>query len=110
MRAPPRRLDLGDGTDTSRGDRYALSALKKRRALLASEIVHLERQLSARRESLGHVDATLRLLDPAVDIDAIPNRRTVKRIRLFRQGGLGRLILGVLRDANGPGERPLGSP
>ena len=86
----------------SRGDRYALSALRNRRASLASEIVHLERQLRARRESLGHVDATLRLLDPSIAIDAIPNKRTVKRIRLFRQGELGRLILGALRDANGP--------
>ena len=86
----------------SRGDGYALSALRNRRALLAAEIVQLERQLRSRKESLGHVDATLRLLDPAVDIDAIPNKRTVKRIRLFQQGELGRLILGVLRDANGP--------
>ena len=57
---------------TSRGDRYALSALKKKRATLASEMVQLERQLRHRREALGHVDATLRLLDPTVEIDAIP--------------------------------------
>ena len=86
----------------SRGDRYALSALRNRRALLAAEIVQLDRQLRSRKESLGHVDATLRLLDPSIAIDAIPNKRTVKRIRLFRQGELGRLVLGTLRDANGP--------
>jgi hypothetical protein len=88
--------------ERSRGDRYALSALKNRRALLAAEIVQLERQVRARKESLGHVDATLRLLDPAVDIDALPSKRIVKRIRLFRQGELGRLILGVMRNANSP--------
>jgi hypothetical protein len=43
--------------ERSRGDRYALSALKNRRALLAAEIVQLERQVRARKESLGHVDA-----------------------------------------------------
>ena len=75
---------------------------RTRRAVLGAEIVQLERQLRARKESLGHVDATLRLLSPEIDIDAIPNKRTVKRIRLFRQGELGRLILGVLRDANCP--------
>jgi len=42
------------------------------------------------------------LLDPSVDIDAIPNRRRPKRIKLFRQGELGRLILGVLRNADTP--------
>jgi hypothetical protein len=43
--------------------------------------------------------ATLRLLDPSVDIDAIPNKRIVKRVKLFGQGELGRLIVGVLREA-----------
>ena len=81
--------------------RYALSALRNKRASLASEIVQLKRQLRHCRESLGHVDATLRLLDPSVDIDAIPNKRIRKRIKLFRQGELGRMILGVLREANG---------
>lgn len=84
-----------------KGNRYALSALKDKRATLASEIVQLERQLRHRKESLGHVDATLRLLDPAVDIDAIPNKRQAKRIKLFRQGELGRLILDALRKADG---------
>jgi hypothetical protein len=51
--------------ERSRGDRYALSALKNKRATLAGEVVQLERQLRHRRESLVHVDACLRLLDPA---------------------------------------------
>jgi hypothetical protein len=86
--------------ERSRGDRYALSALRKKRAELASEIVRLEGQIRHRKEALGHVDATLRLLDPSVDIDAIPNKRIVKRVKLFRQGELGRLIVGVLREAD----------
>lgn len=84
-----------------RGDRYALSALTKRRAILAAEIVQLEGQLRHRRDSLLHVDATLRLLDPSIKTDAIPNRRIVKRVRLFRQGELGRMILDAIRKAGG---------
>jgi hypothetical protein len=53
-------------SERSRGDRYALSALKDKRATLASEIIHLERQLRHRREMLVHVDATLRLLDESI--------------------------------------------
>lgn len=86
---------------TSRGDRYALSALRKRRATLASEIIELQRQVRARQASLGHVDATLKLLDPGYDAGTVKPRRIPKRVRLFRQGELGRLILGVLRDADG---------
>jgi hypothetical protein len=40
-------------------------------------------------------------LDPSIDTDAIPNKRLSKRIKLFRQGELGRMILDALRDANG---------
>lgn len=82
-------------------NRYALAALKDRRATLAGEIVLLERQIRHRRESLVHVDATLHLLDPGVSTEAIPNKRPQKRIKLFRQGELGRMIVDALRNAQG---------
>lgn len=89
-------------TTRSRGDRYALSALRNKRATLASDIVQLERKLRHCRESLVHVDATLRLLDSTSEPEAIPNKRPAKRIKLFRQGELGRMILGTLREADQP--------
>jgi hypothetical protein len=91
-------------TDTlprSRGDGYALSALKHKRASIASEIVQTERHLRHLKESLVHVDACLLLLDPGANPEAIPTKRPVKRVKLFRQGELGRMILGVLRDGQG---------
>ena len=53
---------------------------------------------------MGHVRyyGTLLLLDPKANPEAIPNKRHVKRIKLFRQGELGRMILAALRGA--PGE------
>jgi hypothetical protein len=83
----------------SRGDKYAIAALKNKRASMASEIVQLERQLRHLKESVGHVDYTLKLLDPECDPDTIPNKRPVRHAKLFRQGELGRMILGALRDA-----------
>ncbi len=91
-----------DTLERSRGDRYALSALRNKRASLAAEIVGLERQLRHCRESLVHVDATLRMLDPSAEPDSIPSKRLPKRIKLFRQGELGRLILDILRQASKP--------
>jgi hypothetical protein len=88
-------------TERSRGDRYALSALRNKRASLASEIVQTERHLRHLKESLVHVDATLLLVDPQSNPEAIPPKRPVKRIKLFRQGELGRMILDVLRNAQG---------
>jgi hypothetical protein len=85
--------------ERSRGDRYALTALRNKRASLASEIVQLERKLRHCRESLVHVDCTLKLLDPESEPEAIPTKRPVKRVKLFRQGELGRMILDALRQA-----------
>lgn len=85
-----------------KGNRYALAALKDKRASLASEIIQLERQIRHRKECLVHVDATLRLLDPELHVEGIPPKRPTKRIKLFRQGELQRIILGALRDADRP--------
>jgi len=93
--------------ERSRGNRYGLSALKKKRASLAAEIVHLERQVRCRKESLNHVDACLRLLDPTLSVEDIPNKRIVKHVNLFRHGELGRLILDTMREADG---KPLTPP
>lgn len=87
--------------ERSRGSRYAISALKNKRATLAAEIVQLERQIRSRKDNLQHVDACLRLLDPTVAVEDIPNKRMAKHVNLFRQGELSRLVVGVLREAEG---------
>jgi len=84
-----------------KGNRYALHALKQKRATIASEIVQLERQLRHKRESLVHVDATLALLDPDLSPDSIPNKR-IKNINIFRSGELSRLIMSAFRESDGP--------
>lgn len=86
----------------NRGDRYALVALKHKRATIASEIMQLERQVRHRKEMLVHVDATLRLLDPSIEVEAIPNKRPPQRVHLFRSGELGRLIVDAIRRAGEP--------
>jgi hypothetical protein len=93
--------------ERSRGSRYAISALKNKRATLAAEIVHLERQVRSRKDGLQHVDACLRLLDPTLPVEEIPNKRIVKHVNIFRQGELSRLVVGVLREADG---KPLSTP
>lgn len=84
---------------TPKSNQYAFAALKDRRASIASEILECERKLRHLRESLVHVDACLRLLDPDAEPESIPNKRPVRRVKLFRQGELGRLILDALRNA-----------
>lgn len=88
--------------DTEKGNRYALAALKKQRADMAGEIACLSSKILWLKSQLGHVDATLRLLDPSIDLKGLPVSRPRKRIKLFRQGELGRLIVDALRRAGKP--------
>lgn len=93
---------MSESLPRSRGDMYALNALKHKRASIASEIVQLERQLRHRKEMLVHVDATLKLLDPSIEVKGIRPKRAPQRIKLFRQGELGRMIIDAMRRAQRP--------
>lgn len=84
------------------GNRYALHALKDKRATLAGEIAQLKNRLAWAESQLKHVDATIQIFEPGADPDSIPKKRTGKRVKLFRQGELGRAILDALRTADGP--------
>ena len=84
-------------TDNELGNRYALHALRDKRATLAGEIADLKKQLAWRVQQLDHVDACLTIFEPGFDPQ--------KRVKLFRQGELGRLIIDALRRAG----RPLGT-
>ena len=64
------------------GNRYALAALKDKRATLAGEIVKLKKKLAGRQDQIVHVDASIALFDPAYRVGSIPAKR--KRVKLFR--------------------------
>jgi hypothetical protein len=91
---------------TENGNRYAINALKDRRASVAGEITECEKRLRYLRDSLGYIDGSLALFDPKGDPNTIPPKRPYRRVKLFGQGELNRLILGVMRKAG----RPLGTP
>jgi hypothetical protein len=84
------------------GNKYALAALKDKRATLAGEIADLKKRLAWRQSQLDHVDATLTIFEPGFDVDAIGVKRPKKRVKLFAQGQLGRTIMDVLRRAEKP--------
>jgi len=46
------------------GNRYAIAALRERRAAIDGEMRQCEQRLPHLREMLGHLDATLFLFDP----------------------------------------------
>lgn len=89
-----------------KGNKYAIAALKDRRATLAGEIVKFKQGIRDRQDQLSHLDATLRILDPDYRADTIAPKR-IRRVKLFGGGELNRLILDALRRADGT---PLSTP
>ena len=89
-------------TDNELGNRYALHALRDKRATLAGEIADLKKQLAWRVSQLDHVDACLTIFEPGFDPQKIGLKRPRKRVKLIRQGELGRLIIDALRRAGKP--------
>jgi len=89
-----------------KGNKYAIHALKDRRATLAGEIIRFKQGIHDREEQLSHLDATLRILDPEYRADTIAPKR-IRRVKLFGGGELNRLIIDALRKANG---NPISTP
>jgi hypothetical protein len=83
-------------------NKYALAALKEKRATLAGEIVSLKKQIEWKQEALLHLDASIAIFEPGYDLKRIRPKRVKTTVRLFNQGELGRLILDALRSAGRP--------
>lgn len=73
-----------------KGNRYAICALKDRRATMAGEIVQMKEGIRHREEQLTHLDPTLRVFDPSYRADSIPPKR-LRRVKLFGNGETGSL-------------------
>jgi hypothetical protein len=84
------------------GFQYAVAALVKKRSELAGEIGQLELTLRDRLADLARVDDVLRMLAPAKDPSQIPPKRPIRYLNIFKQGELGRIIVGLLRASDGP--------
>jgi hypothetical protein len=84
-------------------NRYALAALKERRASIDGEIKALEVQLRNLNEALCDFNATLSMFGPDYDPKTVRARRRYERQKLFGKGKLSRMILDTPRRA----ERPL---
>jgi hypothetical protein len=85
---------------TDLGNRYALTALKRKRATLAGEIADFEKRAAWKRTQLEKLDATIELFGESVEkIRAV---KPYKRIALFKQGELSTAVRDALRRAGKP--------
>ena len=61
--------------ENENGNRYALSALKDRRATLSGQIYDLKKRLAVAQTQLDHIDACLTIMEYPGDPAGIPMHR-----------------------------------
>ena len=79
---------------------HVMDALREKRSELSGIVSRLEQQLGQHRDSLAHLDATMRLFDP--DMLSQDTNPASQRVSWFRPGECRRLIYDLLRDAPQP--------
>src|SRR5688572_6553964 len=77
-------------------DTHVVSALRAKRAEMAGQIDALQDQLREAMIAVDHVDCTLRLFDPDIDLDEIRPKPLPPRHHAFK-GQVTRSILAMLR-------------
>lgn len=82
-------------------DTHVVSALKAKRIQLASQIEDYREKMRHAVIALDHVEASLRLFDPDVDMGELGPRK-VPQVLFDTKGDTGRVILDLLRNATRP--------
>ena len=75
-----------------------MPAVERKRAELAGELAEVEALAHWLRESIEHLDATIRVFRPSCNPEAIQPQAKSNAYRLFKVGYLSKFTLGVLRE------------
>ncbi|BCB25287.1 hypothetical protein SKTS_01730 [Sulfurimicrobium lacus] len=78
-----------------------VSGLVSKRAELVGRLEHYAQEVDRLDAELRHLDATIKLFAPEMDLRTLPPKRFVETNRIFRQGESNRCMLEVLREAGG---------
>lgn len=78
-----------------------VSGLVSKRSELVSMLEHYAQEVDRLDAELRHLDATIKLFAPEMDLRTLPPKRFVETNRIFRQGESSRVMLEVLREAGG---------
>src|SRR3954454_14202036 len=90
------------GRAMAEGDTFAIGALVRKRAELAGLVERHRAELDAMTANLGHLDATLRLFDPEIRLDAIRPKASRPAADPGRPEITTRMVLDALRRAGEP--------
>jgi len=84
------------------GDTFAISALRRKRARVAGEIIQAQEVVARRTKELLAIDAVIRLFSPDCDPDMIAPIRPSTRGLFFGYREVTRLCLDIMRESRKP--------
>lgn len=79
---------------------HIISGLITKRSEMAGQIEFYQNEIRKLKMNLHHVDNTIKIISPDIDLRTIKSKKVHKRNKYFEVGELNKLILGILRDAN----------
>lgn len=82
--------------------RPVITALVDRRQEILREISFMQEEISRCEKAIGHLDASIRLIDPTFDFSTIKPPRRTNTDEVFRPGETPLLALDILREAARP--------
>ena len=78
-----------------------VQGLIRKRAEMAGQVTALQAQLGELISAMSHIDASIRVFKPEIELDDLPERLAPAPFTGFR-GEIRRFLLDTLRQANGP--------
>ena len=84
------------------GNTFAVAALKRLHADLGHQHKESAKETKRLIESMKHVEAVLKMLDPAINLAGIAKRRSNKPVSPYKHGDVFRRALAVLRESDHP--------
>lgn len=81
---------------------HVVSGLIAKRADMAGLVEHHKKEMVRLVGVLGHLDATIKLFAPEIDLRTMRAKEHRQRSQHFRPGECQRLVLEIFRDAVGP--------
>ena len=84
------------------GVSFVVSGLVTKRAELAGLIDHHQQEVERLAIDLIHLDATLKLFSPQIDLGTIKRKKYRRYSRIFKQGECHRMSINALRRAPNP--------
>jgi hypothetical protein len=80
---------------------HVVTALVTKRAEMAGLIEHHRKEMGRLAVDLAHLDATLKLFSPEIDLRTLRAKEHRTRNRFFRPGECQRMVLDIFREAQG---------